>query len=531
MGNTNRAVMNRSHLFITPTDTGSSSERKKKMWGRFCSLTYKFNLSGSSVLNLKEEEEEMSSTWPAPREELFCPVCQDIFKDPVLLRCSHSFCKVCVQTWWRTQQRRECPVCRVSSTKVLPSNRVLKNLCEAFQLEVDSGVYCSLHNERLKLFCRDHQTPICVVCKESNLHRNHCFTPSDEAAQTHRDDLQEYVSSLQEKVKLFSEVKVNCEKTHEEIKKQALDTEMKITEEFEVLQQFLLSEKEVRIAALKEEEEYKREMMKDKIALLTGEVNTLESTINTIEGGMRENDTSFLFKVKALRSAAQRPLPEDPEPVTGALIHVAKYLGNMSFNVWCKMKEIVSYTPVILNPNTTHPELHLSEGLTSVRCGPEQTVAPTPERMEQHRSVMGVEGFVSGSHSWDVEVGDNHVWALGVMAPDAQRMGNVLSGLWMVRFCNGKLTAFSPSCPVSVLKGRLKGRLLRVRVHLDWDRGRLSFLDLDTNTVVHTFTHTFTDRLVPYFNTWSDVPLKILPLNLSVTSTQELEDYEIKTIW
>uniref|UniRef100_A0A3B5LP44 Zinc finger RING-type eukaryotic domain-containing protein n=1 Tax=Xiphophorus couchianus TaxID=32473 RepID=A0A3B5LP44_9TELE len=26
-------------------------------------------------------------------EDLCCPGCQDVFKDPVLLSCSHSFCK------------------------------------------------------------------------------------------------------------------------------------------------------------------------------------------------------------------------------------------------------------------------------------------------------------------------------------------------------------------------------------------------------------------------------------------------------
>uniref|UniRef100_A0A3Q3IS07 RING-type domain-containing protein n=1 Tax=Monopterus albus TaxID=43700 RepID=A0A3Q3IS07_MONAL len=44
------------------------------------------------------------------RLDLCCPVCQDVFKDPVVLSCSHSFCKDCLQSWWTEKGHRECPV-------------------------------------------------------------------------------------------------------------------------------------------------------------------------------------------------------------------------------------------------------------------------------------------------------------------------------------------------------------------------------------------------------------------------------------
>ncbi|XP_040004947.1 nuclear factor 7, brain-like [Xiphias gladius] len=461
----------------------------------------------------------MASSWPVPAAELSCPVCQNVFRDPVLLPCSHSFCNDCVRCWWRTKKIRQCPVCKAvsSPSNTLPRNLVLKNLCEAFLLEVESGVVCRLHTEKLKLYCLDHRTPVCLVCRDSRQHRDHRFTPVEEAAEIYRDDLVESLKPLREKVKLYNEVKAKWEKTQEGIRNQAQDTEMKVREEFRVLREFLETEEEVRIAALKEEGELKRKVMQDKIACLTRQINALESTIKTTEEGLTQEDTSFLLKASALKEEAQRPLPDDPQQVTGAMIDVAKYLGNMSFSVWCKMKEIVSYTPVILNPNTAHEELHLSECLTSVRCGPAQPLASTPERMEQHRCVLGFEGFSAGSHRWDVEVGDSPVWALGVIAQDAQRTGNILSGLWMVRFCHGKFQAFCPSRPVSLLP--LKDRPQRVTVHLDWDEGTLSFSDPDADTVIHTFRHTFTKKLFPYVNTWNDLPLKILPLKLSVMMT------------
>lgn len=395
---------------------------------------------------------------------------------------------------------------------------MLKNLCEAFRLEVESGVVCRLHTEKLKLYCLDHRTPVCVVCRDSSKHRNHKFTPVDEAAESGRNRLMEKLKPLQEKVKLFNKVKVNLENSEKEIKNQSQDTVERIRREFKMLHVFLIAEEQDRISELKREAERETSLVKNKIAALSAEINAMESTIKTIEEGLRDEDASFLLKADSLTKASQRPLPDDPQQVTPAFLDVAKHLGNMSFNVWCKMKSIVSYTPVILNPNTAHRELQLCDRLTSVKCGPKLPLCfltdRQPERMERHRSVLGRVGFTSGSHSWDVEIGDNQVWALGVIAQAAHRKGDIMSGLWMLRFCNGKHTAFSPS-RMSVLP--LKDRHHRVRVYLDWDKGKLVFLDPDTNAVIHSFTHAFTDKMFPYVNTWSNLPLKILPMTLSVT--------------
>ncbi|KAG5283028.1 hypothetical protein AALO_G00037460 [Alosa alosa] len=198
-------------------------------------------------------------------EDLCCPVCTEIYKDPVILTCSHSFCKVCLQTFWETKGSRECPVCRRKSSRDPPPNLALRNLCETlsdtFLQERDQTlVLCKDHKRKLELFCQDDQQLVCLVCRDSKLHKHHNFSPAGEAASEIKEELKAKLQPLQEKLEKFEEAKVTCDETAEYIKTQAQNTEKQIKEEFEKLHQFLRDEEAARIAALREEEEQKSQM-------------------------------------------------------------------------------------------------------------------------------------------------------------------------------------------------------------------------------------------------------------------------------
>ncbi|KAI2666991.1 E3 ubiquitin-protein ligase TRIM35 [Labeo rohita] len=363
----------------------------------------------------------------------------------------HSFCKECLRQFWRTNETRECPVCRRRSSKQQPPcNLVLKNLCESFLKERNerrssgSEEICSLHSEKLKLFCLEDKQP-----KELNTE----------------------LKSLQENLKHNEKIKGEFDKTVQYIKSQAEHTEHQIKQQFEKLHQFLRDEEEATITALKEEEEQKQKMMKEKLEQINRHISALSHTIKDTEEMMKDHDICFLKKFPVSMERVQISQP-DPQTPSGALIHVPRYLGNLPFRVWKKMQDIVQNTPVILDPNTAHPRLLLSDDLTSVKNSEnEQPVPDNPERFADYLCVLGSEGFKSGTHCWDVEVKECWCWNVGVTTESNQRKGDDFfnTDVWSVRYDPHGL--FERTCfPV-------KKKLDRVRVYLDYDRGRVSFSD------------------------------------------------------
>lgn len=455
-------------------------------------------------------------------EDLVCPVCQDLFKDPVVLSCSHSFCKECLQAWWKGKSIQDCPVCkRRSSRSNPPCNLALKNLCKTLQLEQDQTAraghqaVCSLHSEKLKLFCLDHQQPVCLICRDSKAHSHHKFRPINEVAEHHRQELQKHREPLQETLKLFQQVQEHFSHTAEYIKLQARCTEEHIQEHFRRFHQFLEEEEEARITALRKEEGLKTQRMKELTRTLSRDIAALSDAIKASEEEIGAEDVSFMLNYKAtVKRVQQCPLLEEPKLVSGALIDVAKHLGNLSFHIWNKMKELVSYTPVILDPNTANPEFTLSDDLSTMTHGEKQRLPQNPERINSHRSVWGWEGFTSGLHTWEVNVGDNRAWFVGVAETVHKKKGQQ-TRFWQIEFYNDRYTARLLGNQPVVL--RVKKKLKRIRVYLDWSGGKLSFTDPDANIHIHTFTHTFTNKVFPCIGTLGELPLRISQGSICVT--------------
>lgn len=115
-------------------------------------------------------------------DQLVCPVCLEVFKQPLMLQCGHSYCKDCVLSLsGNLDNYFTCPVCRkmVDSSSSSPNVSLARVIDTLTVISGSSGNQenCRDHHNPLSLYCeKDHQI-ICGLCGIIGQHKQHKLTP------------------------------------------------------------------------------------------------------------------------------------------------------------------------------------------------------------------------------------------------------------------------------------------------------------------------------------------------------------------
>nr|XP_061794048.1 zinc-binding protein A33-like [Nerophis lumbriciformis] len=442
---------------------------------------------------------------------LQCPTCLDVFKDPVMLPCSHNFCRACLKQWKDTG-KRSCLLCRADfgSTVPLP-NLALKNLCENLpRAPVKLEDKCSLHEEEFKLFCFDHWELTCMVCRDAGIHDGHKFRPLEEV----REELEKSLQNAKERLQDYDRCRENCKEQLEYIKVQKENVERKIKKDFAELRRFLDEEEEVRLVLVRKEGKKKSQRMKKMMAALGEQMEALSDAIGSTEEQLASANLSFKTEMRGIQE-----LPDEPKLIGGALLDEAKHVGNLKYKVWERMKDTLTYSPVILDPNTADPELSLSEDLSSLSSKDVRQRRPKNPDRSWLDSVLGC-ALDSEKHVWDVEVEDNYNWIVGVTWGDPSLL-EVMISRWCIGFWDGqyKITygQHGEWYPPVIVR--------RIRVEVDMKKRSLSFSEALTDIKLWSTKNpsdwpdlSAETKMYPYFWTKHRSPLKIVPIYPYVTT-------------
>ncbi|RXM97345.1 E3 ubiquitin-protein ligase TRIM39, partial [Acipenser ruthenus] len=144
---------------------------------------------------------------------------------------------------------------------------------------------------------------------------------------------------------------------------------------------------------------------------------------------------------------------------------------------------------------------------TRVRVGETwQDLPDNPERFDYWECVLGREGFTSERRYWQVQVGGNTWWGLGVSRETAKRKGWFITtpqqGYWTVEWDEDEDEFTALTDCQTPLPRSLKPQ--KLGVYLDYEEGQLSFYNVETRSHIYTFTDMEfkpNEKLYPLFYT------------------------------
>ncbi|XP_069564040.1 E3 ubiquitin-protein ligase TRIM39 isoform X1 [Brachyistius frenatus] len=369
---------------------------------------------------------------------------------------------------------------------------------------------CPKHQRLLELFCKKDQTCVCVLCTETD-HRAHYTVPverewTDKKAQLKRTEI-DVQQMIQDRVKKVEEVKHSLE-----LNKASAQRE--IEESMQVFSELVRSIQRTQaelVLVIEEKQRQTERRAEGLVAELQQEITELQRRNTDLENVARTDHIHFLKSFPALitppavKDWSETSVPTDTcvgmirrsvSKVEAALSDVIDKLSDS------EIKRILKYSvDVILDPDTANPWLQLSQDRHQVRhLGAWQDLPDNADRFDTVVIVLGREGFTSGRHYWEVQVGDKDDWYLGVAKSSVNRKGRIsvstAQGYWALAMKKGHgyRVSTSPPLPLS-----LDPKPRRVGVYVDYEEGQVSFYDVRARTHIYTLEDTFTEKIMPFF--------------------------------
>lgn len=117
------------------------------------------------------------------KTNLTCQVCANLYVDPRILPCLHTFCGQCIETHLRNRPLKDkvlkCPTCKVDTglenrkaVRDLPANSLLVSLLDLLRIQEGETVKCDVcdnsEESSANVRCRECSVYLCELHEEAH---------------------------------------------------------------------------------------------------------------------------------------------------------------------------------------------------------------------------------------------------------------------------------------------------------------------------------------------------------------------------
>ncbi|XP_044540863.1 probable E3 ubiquitin-protein ligase TRIML1, partial [Gracilinanus agilis] len=359
--------------------------------------------------------------------DLTCSICLGYFRDPVTVNCGHTFCRKCLlQCSEESDATLTCPECRgVIRYSDLVPNKNLQNLSitgKALQqnslLSTLFLTICAQHGEQEKLFCEKDQKLICDSCLLTQEHKDHQVLPFQMSADKYKEKLQGTLNILQEKVEKFKMALNNVRIQEAQCKKDFFALHYSIIREYGKMHEFLWNEEYQYFNSLEQDSENNLANLNKNEVKLTQQIQHLQRMILEIEDNLEKAPLEMLQDMKATLKKNEELLIQEPEVVSLEWTS-HPFIGLREMLLTFSRAISVEREPFNLS-------LILPEDLKNAKNGhaPEDLEAQE-ERCDNVIKVLGTHMVTSGKNYWEVDVGDQTEWSVGICYDSVNTNGKI----------------------------------------------------------------------------------------------------------
>ncbi|XP_047242409.1 E3 ubiquitin-protein ligase TRIM17-like [Girardinichthys multiradiatus] len=428
----------------------------------------------------------------------------------------HVKCDVC--TGLRFKASKSCLVCLASycDGHLEPHQRVPALMRHKLVEPVENleEKVCEKHARILEFFCRREQVCICLLCCEAE-HRDHETVSVEEEGALQKESIKSrqakinlMINERMEKINEFTyssemrQVKVdketdNAEKLFSNLTGRVQEIQSKLKSNIDeklqksnVKVQAMIQELEEEIAALQRKHVQLEELSQNEDPL------QLLQTLQTLSSMSETNDWS---NTKVYSDLCIQTTRRAMDYLMTSFQTELKILTHIELNRIRQYKE-----SVIFDDSTAGAGLLVTENGTRLKFS-KQARSPSYESQRfELPMVFGKNGFNSGRHYWEVQVGFRNNWHVGVALETVSRSDNVIVKKDNGFFSMGKngFDYYLHCSPSREL--HLCTRPRNVGIYLDYEEGRVSFYSLNEKLHINSYVgESFTGKLFPYFYLYS----------------------------